>query len=101
MDELVSSLHWLVVDENYQGKGLGKALCIKAMNLFASRDQLPVYIHTQPWSYKAIMLYLSIGFIIQKKDSFSQYDNQYLQAMDILQKVVSKQQFNKMLESSK
>ena len=32
-ESLVSSLHWLVVDEKYHGLGLGKALCHATMNI--------------------------------------------------------------------
>ena len=65
-DTLVASLHWLVVSPQYQGKGIGKALCQKVMQIFVVNDEFPVYIHTQPWSYKAIILYVRQGFKIQK-----------------------------------
>ena len=73
-ESIVSSLHWLVVDEEYHGRGLGKALCYATMNIFKEQKNLPVYIHTQPWSWKAIFLYLSIGFKLQKTDTFSHYE---------------------------
>ena len=99
-DTLVSSLHWLVVDEGHQGKGLGKALCLAVMNLFAKQSGAPVYIHTQPWSWKAILLYISIGFRIQQTDTFSRYENQYEKAMTTLQSVVSEPLFEIMKKSS-
>ena len=40
-DTEVASLHWLVVDEPFQGKGLGKALCLSVMNLFAKQNGTP------------------------------------------------------------
>ncbi|MBO7253469.1 MAG: GNAT family N-acetyltransferase [Oscillospiraceae bacterium] len=92
-DSLISSLHWLVVDEHYHNMGLGKALCHSVMNLYTKQDQLPVYIHTQPWSWKAILLYLSLGFRLQKKDSFSRYVNEYEQAMQTLKDVLTQEQY--------
>lgn len=92
-ESLVSSLHWLVVDEKYQGMGLGKALCYAVMNIFKEQRSLPVYIHTQPWSWKAIFLYLSIGFKLQKRDTFSHYENEYDKAITELAKIVSEKQF--------
>ena len=77
----VSSLHWLVVDERHRGIGLGKALSTAVMNMYAEREALPVYVHTQPWSWKAILLYLSLGFRLQKTDTFSRYENEYGKAM--------------------
>ena len=85
---IVSSLHRLVVDEEYHGRGLGKALCYATMNIFKEQKNLPVYIHTQPWSLKAIFLYLSVGFKLQKTDSFSHYENENYKAMTALKQVV-------------
>ena len=90
---MVSSLHWLIVTEKYQGLGLGKALCCAVMNIFEEEGTFPVYIHTQPWSFKAIFLYLSLGFKLQKNDTFSHYENEYYKAMAALKKVVTKEQF--------
>ena len=95
-----SSLHWLVVDEKYQGIGLGRALSTAVMNIYAGHEAFPVYIHTQPWSWKAILLYLSLGFKLQKTDTFSHYENEYDKAMTELRKVVSEEQYELMLQLS-
>lgn len=95
-DALVPSLHWLVVSPQYQGKGIGKALCQKVMQIFFENDEFPVYIHTQPWSYKAIILYVRQGFKIQKIDTFSQYENQFDCAMRTLKKVLPKSQYEEL-----
>ena len=93
----VNSLHWLIVEEGCQGKGLGRALCIAAMNRFFGKGGEPVYIHTQPWSWKAILLYSSLGFRIQKTDTFGAYTNQYNDAMRTLKDVLPGDQY-RMLE---
>ena len=90
---LVSSLHWLVVEDRYTGSGLGRALCSAVMNIYENKKQFPVYIHTQPWSWKAIFLYLSLGFRLQKVDTFSHYENEYDKAMGALRKIVSDEQY--------
>ena len=99
-ESIVSSLHWLVVDEEYQGRGLGKALCYAAMNRFKEQGNFPVYVHTQPWSWKAIFLYLSIGFKLQKTDTFSHYENEYYKAMTALKQVITSKQFQLLQEQS-
>ena len=99
-ESIVSSLHWLVVDEKYHGMGLGRALCCATMKIFEEQANFPVYIHTQPWSWKAIFLYLSLGFKLQKSDSFSHYENEYYQAMAELKKIVSEKQFELLQEFS-
>ncbi len=96
----VSSLHWLVVDERYQGIGLGRALGTAVMNIYAKRQGLPVYIHTQPWSWKAILMYISLGFKLQKTDTFSHYENEYEKAMNELRKIVTAEQFELLKQSS-
>lgn len=96
----VSSLHWLVVDERYQKIGLGRALCTAVMNIYAERQGLPVYIHTQPWSWKAILLYISLGFKLQKTDTFSHYENEYEKAMIELRKITTPEQYELLKQSS-
>ena len=76
-EETVGSLHWLVVDPAVQRKGIGRALALRTMQIFAQNGEYPVYIHTQPWSWKAIRLYCDLGFAIQPTDTFSHYENQY------------------------
>lgn len=90
----VNSLHWLVVDEQYQSNDLGRVLCYEMMNRFYLRGQKPIYIHTQPWSWKAILLYVSLGFRLQKTDTFSSYTNQYKDAMKTLKSVLSAKQYH-------
>jgi ribosomal protein S18 acetylase RimI-like enzyme len=99
-DSLVSSLHWLIVDEKYHGRGFGKALCYTAINFFSEQGTFPVYIHTQPWSYKAIFLYLSLGFKLQKNDTFSHYKNEYENSMSVLKQIVTEKQFELLKEYS-
>lgn len=97
----VRALNWVVVDESHQGKGIGKALCQTCLRLFRREDNaLPVYLHTQPWSWKAILLYIKLGFKLQPKDSFYGYENQYAQAMETLKSIVTPEQYAKMVANS-
>ena len=98
--DTVSSLHWLVVDEQYQRIGLGRALSVSVMNIYAGKNAFPVYIHTQPWSWKAILLYLSLGFKLQKTDTFSHYVNEYDKALNELAKIVTADKFALLQNSS-
>jgi len=93
----VASLHWLVVSPKHQGKHIGLALCQKVMEIFKKSGEFPVYIHTQPWSYKAIFLYTKLGFKIQKTDTFSHYENQYIQALKTLKNILTDSQVNQLI----
>ncbi len=95
-----ASLHWLVVSPAHEGKKLGKALVQTVMRVFQEKNELPVYIHTQPWSYVAILLYVRQGFKLQMTDTFSQYENQYAQAIDVLKKVLTAEQYSELASCS-
>lgn len=96
-NDTVASLHWLVVLPEHQGKHIGLALCQKVMDIFKEHNETPVYIHTQPWSYKAILLYIKLGFKIQKTDTFSHYKNQYKKAIKTLKILLPESQFNQII----
>ena len=95
-NDTVASLHWLVVSPEHQGKHIGLALCQKILEIFNEHREAPIYIHTQPWSYKAVMLYIKLGFKIQKSDTFSHYENQYQQATDTLKNILTHEQLLKL-----
>lgn len=99
-NQAVPSLHWLVVLPAYQGRSLGRALCRKTMESFWHKGEFPVYIHTQPWSYKAVFLYIQEGFLLQITDTFSDYQNQYEQAIGVLKEIVTKPQYGILLSHS-
>lgn len=86
--DTVASLHWLVVAPFRQGRGIGKALLQTAMNWYLEAGELPVYIHTQPWSHRAIRLYAGQGFRMQKTDTFSHYENQYGKVVETLKSLL-------------
>lgn len=80
------SLHWLAVRPEAQGMGIGLALICRAQSLFKERGELPVYLHTQPWSYAAIRLYLKSGFRFCREETFAHYKNDWPQAKAVLEK---------------
>lgn len=97
----VASLHWLAVSPEAQGRGLGKALCREALAVFQDLGEFPVYIHTQPWSWKALLLYVREGFRLQRTDRFAAYENQYAQGMETLRAVVTPEQYAELLRCSR
>ena len=69
-------IHWVAVNPEYQGQGIGKALlseCMrKLLEIEGDRDS---YLHTQTWSYKAINIYRKMGFEITDEKGLAGYDN--------------------------
>lgn len=84
----VSSLHWLITKEAYQGRGIGSALIAAALSIYEKVNAFPVYLHTQPWSYQAVRLYHKFGFRLMKQESFAGYENQYALAVPVLTRYI-------------
>lgn len=56
-------LHWLAVADEHQGKGIGRALVTRVLELFQElKYEGSIYLTTQTWSYPAIAIYLQFGF---------------------------------------
>ena len=96
----IASLHWLVVSPEAQGRGLGKALCWETLSMFQALGEFPVYIHTQPWSWKAVLLYVQEGFRLQRTDCFAAYENQYAQGMEVLRTILPPELYRELLRCS-
>ena len=57
----IQTLHWFKVVKSHEGKGIGRAL-LSAVLQELPLEQYPVYLHTQPGSFRAIKLYSDFGF---------------------------------------
>ncbi len=99
--QTVASLNWLVVKPKYQGLGFGKAALLETLRIFRHKNKQPVYLHTQPWSYKAISLYHKYGFSLLKTDTFAGYVNQYAEAMEVLKPLYTLEKYRKLTESAR
>lgn len=84
-------LHWVACTPAFQGQGLGRAIVVYALHLFpAQRLEQPIYLRTQTWSHKAILLYSFLGFRLLRSGAFpGREDNQYREAMEVLAAVYS------------
>lgn len=96
----VSSLHWLITKEAYQGRGIGSALIAAALSIYEKENAFPVYLHTQPWSYQAIRLYHKFGFRLMKQESFAGYENQYALAVPVLARYIEPECMRELIERS-
>lgn len=75
----LTTVHWLKVRKSHEGLGIGRALLSELLRDIPSR-KFPVYLHTQPGSFRAIKLYSDLGFQILDNDT-GQWRNDYLEAM--------------------
>ena len=96
----VSSLHWLITKEAYQGSGIGSALIAATLSIYEQENAFPVYLHTQPWSYQAVWLYHKLGFRLMKQESFAGYENQYALVVPVLARYIEPECMRELMDQS-
>lgn len=80
----INTLHWFRVLPEYEGKGIGRALLTRVLRPLAQQD-LPVFIHTHPSSFRAIKLYTDFGFrLLSCPDKIGYRSNDYAQSLPYL-----------------
>ena len=52
---------------------------------WSGRGEVPVFLHTQPWSYEAVGLYLKAGFFLCRSETFGTHKNQFQEGIRILE----------------
>ena len=52
----IYTIHWLKVLKEYEGLGLGRAILTEVLK-YIPDNYYPIYLHTQPGSFRAIKLY--------------------------------------------
>lgn len=88
-----STIHWFKILRSHEGKGLGRALLSEAMRMF-SPVEYPVFLHTQPSSYRAIRLYSDFGFALLTDDRVGHRSNDLSIALPHLQKIMPETVFS-------
>ena len=84
-DEAIGVVHGLSCLPQYQAQGLGRIAATCMMDCFYRlMPNCPVWLDTQTWSYKAIGLYMDIGFVPLKTATFSDVPNEYDKALNAI-----------------
>lgn len=90
----INTIHWFKVHKNYEGLGIGRALLSIVMNSLAGNDY-PVYLHTQPSSYRAIKLYSDFGFALLSDPIIGYRSNDLEECLPILRTYMPQKDFEK------
>ncbi len=90
-----NTIHWLKVVKEYEGKGIGRALLSVIMKDLKKEDY-PVYLHTQPGSYRAIKLYSDFGFKLISDPIIGSRKNDLEECLPILKKFMPKEDFERL-----
>lgn len=96
-DNIVSTVHWTITDIHTQGLGIGTFLIQMLVYKFSELNLLPIYLHTQPWSYTAISIYSNCGFRLTKRETFKSYINQTEAALPVLRRYLEIGKYNKLV----
>lgn len=94
-----NTIHWFKTLKKYEGLGLGRALLSFIMKDLKEED-FPVYLHTQPSSFKAIKLYSDFGFKILTDERYGNRKNDYKECIPILEKHMPLKYFKQLEFSS-
>ena len=92
--EKINTVHWLKIKKEYEGKGIGRALFTNVVENIDNND-LPIFLHTQPESYRAIKLYSDFGFKIAMNNKIGNRINNINDSIEYLKKNIPKKYFDK------
>ena len=93
--EKINTVHWVKVLKEYEGKGIGRALLSILMKDLKEEDY-PVYLHTQPSSYRAIKLYSDFGFSLLSDPYIGPRKNDLEECRQILKRCMPDEYFNRL-----
>lgn len=87
-----NTIQWFKVLKEYEGRGIGRALLSILMRDLKAEDY-PIYLHTQPSSFRAIKLYSDFGFALLKGERFGSRKNDLDECLPILEKFMPRKYF--------
>lgn len=93
--DCATTVHWFKILRSHEGKGLGRALLSEIMRSL-SPNEYPVFLHTQPASFRAIKLYSDFGFSLLTDAQFGHRSNDLQLALPHLQKIMPEQAFSQL-----
>lgn len=79
-----NTIQWFKVLKDYEGQGIGRALLSIVMEKL-EQEAYPIYLHTQPSSFRAIKLYSDFGFSLLSGDRFGLRKNDLETCLPILE----------------
>jgi len=91
----INTIHWFKTLKGYEGLGIGRALLSIVMKGLELKDY-PIYLHTQPASFRAIGLYSDFGFEILTDPFYGNRTNDIEECLPILEEYMTKKSFKKL-----
>ncbi|HSL28065.1 MAG TPA: GNAT family N-acetyltransferase [Anaerolineales bacterium] len=91
----INTIHWLKTRKAYEGEGIGRAVLSAIMRRFDSTDY-PIYLHTQPGSFRAIKLYSDFGFHLLRGGRLGTRMNELEKCLPILEEFMPNTDFEQL-----
>lgn len=88
----ITTIQWWKVLKQYEGRGIGRALLSVVMQSLSEAD-FPVFLHTQPSSYRAIKLYADFGFRLLSNPVIGTRTNDLEECLPILREHMPEQAY--------
>lgn len=89
----INTIHWFKTLKHEEGKGIGRALLTAVMKRFSPEDY-PIYLHTQPGSYRAVKVYSDFGFhLLSGEVKIGHRTNDLAACLPILQRFIPEKYF--------
>jgi len=88
----ITTIHWFKVLKPLEGRGIGRALLTAVMRGIAP-GAYPVFLHTQPSSYRAIKLYTDFGFALLTDPAVGPRRNDLWECLPILRRYMPPRDF--------
>lgn len=83
----ITTIHWWKVSKDYEGRGIGRALLSHILRSITPED-FPVFLHTQPESFRAIKLYADFGFSFLEDKMIGHRKNHYFKSVPVLKELI-------------
>ncbi len=94
--DLYTTVHWVKVLPEYEGRGLGRALLSHLLRDLPSADY-PVYLHTHPSCNRAVKLYSDFGFALLSEPALIDgRSNDVAEALPFLQRLMPEADFRRL-----
>jgi ribosomal protein S18 acetylase RimI-like enzyme len=90
-----NTIQWFKVLKKHEGKGIGRALLSIIMQDVEAHDY-PIYLHTQPSSFRAIKLYSDLVFSLLSGNKVGIRSNDLDECLPILEQFMPKEYFQKL-----
>ena len=91
----INTVHWFKIKKEAEGQGLGRSL-LSAVLRDLRPEGCPVFLHTQPGSFRAIKLYTDFGFQLLTDPIIGVRPNHLTESLPFLKEIMPARDFERL-----